>query len=409
MKVKQVVLDLDETLIHCFADLTESQIKILTSIPSLADRVYAIEMRDVQQPAGSGVLEVMYAVERPHLHQFLNYIGQRFERRIVWSAGQQDYVYRHVAHISRFNPNLFDMTWTYNDCVPNPDGLLTKPLGKLYNSFPDMNPDSSFIIDDRETAFSYDNPLNGMLIPAYDPTINDLIDHALAGTSEDTALLQIITFLEAQDEKELDVPTLTQADIFIPMNQKHDGIARVLPTKGNGDCFFNALVACVENSPVTTRLAVEATLERHLATNRMFRELVTKRGTTNLLSPVNLRLLLASLLVNDRELTDTILANRKIELDAIPSPEVNWLKPVFRNKEPDVNLFYKMLVDRTQYWGDQMAIDVLSTALNAQICVWIDDFVLFVAGEPNLLHIHLHVFKHSYQHYSGVAFLFDLD
>ena len=231
--IRQVVLDMDETMLHCFSDPTPEEIKTLMSIPSLANRVYSVEMRDVLEPAGAGVVDVMYGIERPHLQQFLRYIGQRFDRCVVWSAGQQDYVYSHIAHITRYNPGLFDMVWHYGDCTQNPDGILTKPLAKLYTAFPDMSPDTTFIVDDRETAFSYDNPLNGMLIPAYEPTIEELVEHARAGTPEDVALLQLIHFLE--DEK--DVRDITKTDIFVPMNNK-TGVARILPHKRRRRVLF---------------------------------------------------------------------------------------------------------------------------------------------------------------------------
>ena len=115
-------------------------------------------------------------------------------------------------------------------------------------------------------------------------------------------------------------------------------------------------------------------------------------------------------MVNDPDFTNTVLENRRIELEALPSDEVNWIAPVFKDKTPDIRLFYQMLLDKKQYWGDECAIDILSAALNTQICVWVDKWDLIYAGEPSMKHTHLHVFKHTnQQHYSGVSFLFDID
>jgi hypothetical protein len=404
--VTNLILDMDETLIHCIPGVTKEHVDAIAKIPSLAHRFYRVGMRDVLVPAGSDKVEEMYAVKRPYLDEFLDYIQFRFQRRIVWSAGQENYVYAHVKHITRTKPLCIDMVWHYGDCEQTCDGIITKPLRKLFARYPTMSANNTLIVDDRLTAFSMENRENGVVIPAYLPTIQDLIENAHAGTYEDAALLQFIEFMEKERPT---INTFRTIPVFTPMN-KRQGTARILETTGDGDCLFNAIVASAENSSKGTRIFIESQLEHLLAACPGFRTLVSRDGTPKLLTGPNLRLLLVAGMVSDPVFTDEYLTNAAIRYTALPNdPEFSWMAPIFqKTKEPNRRLFYNMLRDRTQYWGDECALLKLSQMLRINICAWIDGWELLFAGFPEA-ELHLHVFRTEGLHYVGVTFLFDID
>ena len=99
-----LVLDLDETLVHCNNHAGDFKITV------------------------NG--QSMFIKLRPHLFSFLNYMSQLFDLA-VWSAGVYDYVH---TVLSYFPKNKFKFVMTRRDCVLinyKNQTFLTKPLAKI--------------------------------------------------------------------------------------------------------------------------------------------------------------------------------------------------------------------------------------------------------------------------------------
>jgi len=213
---KCIVLDLDETLVHSYAENNSydlnalKELKIFTDPENLdlRERTYKITIDDVVHKKGTGNKTEMWGVIRPHTREFLIACFSYFKIVIVWSAGRKNYVHAIVDYLFKDIKRPI-VIYTYDDIEKLPNGTLVKPLKKLIENVPSlkkyMSLENTFILDDRSSVFQEPNPYNGIVIPAYKPGFN-----LRSLRSEDIAFKQLIKWLmkpevmNSKDVRELD-------------------------------------------------------------------------------------------------------------------------------------------------------------------------------------------------------------
>lgn len=200
---KVIVLDLDETLVHSYANSETLELydKLgLGKISDLSHRTYLMQIRDAlnssDHPRGEGVITKIWGVIRPHTKEFLLFCFSYFKAVIVWSAGTKKYVHDIVKIIFSDMPQPHAVL-TRNDCTKI-DDYHDKNLNKLFNHGElgrYAGPENTLIIDDREVSFS-SCPNNGVIIPGYNPhpSISSI-------KSDDIALLQLRAWFLRSDIK----------------------------------------------------------------------------------------------------------------------------------------------------------------------------------------------------------------
>jgi hypothetical protein len=209
-----ISLDIDATLV-CSDDnmKTFEDLQIYTNPrrSKLRSRVYTINMIDVLDPPGSGVKTRMWGVFRPHVHDFLNFASIYFRHVNIWSAGRNQYVNAISSMLfpdPEFQPTII---YDWEDCVTGSD-FLHKPLTKMHgdpNALKEMTLANTFALDDRDDTFSI-NPLNGIKIPAYEPSFTPE-----GIMTEDESLLQLMYWLLLPEVKNAtNVQDLDKSKIF---------------------------------------------------------------------------------------------------------------------------------------------------------------------------------------------------
>jgi len=211
---KCVVLDLDQTLIATqenMASLKDLNILSDPKLISLRNRIYHIMIEDLERP-GIGTKYDFWGVTRPHIHEFLIFCFSYFKIVAVWSAGKRPYVEAIVDHIFKDirPPHII---FTHDDIEKGPGGHVEKPLTKMIQSNPvlrkNMSLQNTFAVDDNSMTFHLNNG-NGILIPAYDPSLNV---NALG--RDDPTLLQLkYWLLQPEVVKSRDVTLLDKSHIF---------------------------------------------------------------------------------------------------------------------------------------------------------------------------------------------------
>lgn len=210
---KNIVFDIDETLVHTFDDYDKlKQLRIFTDAKNmkLRNRVYKLGLDDMFDKRGSGNQTLMWGITRPNLDEFLKYCFKYFRNVAVWSAGQGPYVRAVVKDIFKGigTPTL---VYVWDDCENDEDaGIYEKPLRKMYKEVDTMNPTNTFILDDRTTSFSGCNPDNGILIPAYKP-----IEKVESLHKDDNAFEKLVNWLNKPEViRSTDVRKLDKTNIF---------------------------------------------------------------------------------------------------------------------------------------------------------------------------------------------------
>lgn len=211
---KCVVLDLDQTLIATQDSIDSLKRLGILSDPkllSLRNRTYHITIEDLEKP-GIGTKYDFWGVTRPHVQEFLIFCFSYFKIVAVWSAGKRPYVEAIVAHIFKdIRPP--HVVFTHDEIIIGPKGHVEKPLTKLIESNPvlrrNMSLQNTLAVDDNSMTF-YLNYDNGILIPAYDPSVS--VD-ALA--RDDPTLLQLkYWLLQPEVVNARDVTVLDKSKIF---------------------------------------------------------------------------------------------------------------------------------------------------------------------------------------------------
>lgn len=165
---KCIILDLDETLVHTFEDLSEYNKLKPHKDPRLRPRTYHLDIPD--DPHASAVTYKVWGVTRPHVHEFLEFCFSYFKIVAVWSAGLPSYVDEIVDTIFPIDspPHLI---FTRSDCEMI-DDVTKKSLFKMIESEPLLNevmtPGNTFVVDDRCDVWDV-CPYNVVQIPEYRP------------------------------------------------------------------------------------------------------------------------------------------------------------------------------------------------------------------------------------------------
>jgi TFIIF-interacting CTD phosphatase-like protein len=221
MTDKCIVLDLDETIVHSYAENNSYDLESLKELRiftdpeniDLRERTYKISIDDVVHKKGTGNKTEMWGILRPHAREFLIACFSYFKIVIVWSAGKKNYVHAIVDHLFKDIKRPV-VVFTYDDIEKLPNGTLIKPLNKLIETVPGlkkyMSLKNTFILDDRYSVFQEPNPYNGIVIPAYKPAFN-----LRSLRSQDIAFKQLIKWLMSSEVRESkDVRTLDKNRIF---------------------------------------------------------------------------------------------------------------------------------------------------------------------------------------------------
>ena len=218
-KKKNIILDVDETLVHTIEDtnfrlLKNSNIMSDPKLIRYRDRLMIFRLEDIVGKKGEGLDTDMWSITRPHLEEFIAFCLSYFENVIIWSAGLDGYV-REIVN------RLFDplkgmeppaLIYTRKDCK-RIKGTTTKPIEDLIKENPDLadtvNLTNTFFIDDLSSNFIA-NPENGILIPEYNPNPN-----ITSIVRDDIALKQLIYWFLSKEVKEsTDVRLLNKNNIF---------------------------------------------------------------------------------------------------------------------------------------------------------------------------------------------------
>lgn len=218
---KCIVLDLDQTLIATQDEVSSLKKLMILSDPnliSLRRRTYYITLEDLEKP-GVGSKYDFWGVTRPHIEEFLIFCFSYFKLVIVWSAGKRLYVEAIVDHIFKDLPKPH-FVFTYDDITFSEDGNVCKPLTKIINSNDilrkHMSLENTLALDDNSMTFRQ-NPGNGVLLPAYDPSLN--ID---SFSRDDPTLLQFKQWLlQPEVINSTDVTTLNKDNIFTTSLQSY--------------------------------------------------------------------------------------------------------------------------------------------------------------------------------------------
>lgn len=199
MYSKNIVLDLDETLVHTFENPIDIlPLKKYPQMFTFLERLYSFSLESYNIPPS------YWGIVRPYTPVFLDFCFSHFNKVIVWSAGEASYVNRIVNILFEERPH---MVLTRDDCAIDEKGIFYKPLGKI--CFSDICYRNTFFIDDIEYNVR-DNPQNIILIPPYHPTpsITDF-------EKEDETLLKIMEWLSNPEVMYCrDVRRLDKSKIF---------------------------------------------------------------------------------------------------------------------------------------------------------------------------------------------------
>jgi len=217
ISTKHIVIDLDECLVHTFnrygdyADLGIGKKGITDeNIKKLRHRTYVITESDITSEPGRGVVSSYWGITRNYVYEFLLFCYQYFETVTVWSAGKYRYVHSIVDHLFKNLPYP-DLILTRDDLNAKNRKPLSTVFQKLKSSHPDIGYHNTWLLDDNNHNYIYDNPDNGILIPPFSPSPNIKDMNVI-----DNRLLQLKAWLEWDEVKESrDVRQLNTKEIFL--------------------------------------------------------------------------------------------------------------------------------------------------------------------------------------------------
>ena len=364
---QNIVLDMDETLIHTFFDLSDEQETIIKAMPHLKLRVYSIQARDIQEAKGTGTVDEMLAVERPYVNQFLRFCAQRFHKVYIWSAGQSDYVHKHIRRLSR-SSNINNV-YTFDDCAIESDedgGLIHKPFEKM-----GLDPSNTFIVDDRTTAY-FRNAVNGICIPRYSPTIEELEQEA-DPAGGDVSLVKLMSyFLRPEVRNATDVRELYK-NIFATRktNATYPSDGDVWNPPGDGDCLFACIARALEDDKIFAH-AIEQRLQEFRRRNNNYNMILARKPLARLLCSAGLRYAVAAVYFADAGKTEQYLEHCKNVrvTEAAAGGSLQWMSKFWDGTRYSTKQFLASLLDKTVCWGDDAAIDTLSSLLGVHVTVW---------------------------------------
>lgn len=218
-KGKNIVLDLDATLIHTQDSSSEDMKKLkalkLYSDPKMAHlrhRIYILDLIDVDEeetPPGTGSVCKFVGIFRPYSREFVRYCFRNFDNVVVWSAGLTGYVHQICDYLfpKKDYPVL---VLTRPDCEIDDLDQVEKPLEKLFREYPEFNAKNTVLIDDREDTIEF-NGDNGIMIP---PFVSELSKEYLESKRDD-CLVKLMCWFSLSEFKDCeDVRKLDKTKIF---------------------------------------------------------------------------------------------------------------------------------------------------------------------------------------------------
>lgn len=175
---RTIVLDIDETLVHTFAD-DEIDWKLLKQILERPEhshikwRMYRID-------------DKMWGIRRPGLESFIDYCFRHFDNVMVWTAGTESYAESIIKSIFYKREPVAVLS---RDHCEYYDKDRSKPLEKIVDGYPELGltMDDVLTVDDNKRAFKW-NKENAIHIPEYDPPFTieglNMKDHALKDVTD---------------------------------------------------------------------------------------------------------------------------------------------------------------------------------------------------------------------------------
>lgn len=194
---KDIILDMDETLLHTFSNLKSNDVLdlITDAQQDIADRVYACHVPDLDMRPGSGVNRFVAGISRPGFEDFMRFCYEHFTNVIVWSAGTNNYVNCVLEEVCA-DVGLPNLILTREDCVRVRDHY-EKPIEVLSDICPSLgiSLSTTLIVDDRKASF-FSNPDNGVRITPFLPEPGES-EKTLAFRFDD-ALNRLSTWIERE-------------------------------------------------------------------------------------------------------------------------------------------------------------------------------------------------------------------
>lgn len=218
---KNIVLDIDATLVHTHGDDEEYLNLNLFTNPKMLKyrgRTYCMSLIDVTSPPGTGEEMKLYGIYRPYLKEFIDFCFEYFDNVIIWSAGKKKYVEKMCELIFTDRNKQPLLIYNYDDCVIY-DDYIRKPLSKLYDDPRTkgmMNENNTYVLDDRDDTFAL-NKNNGIMIPEYEALLN-----VKGLNKDDDNLLKFMAWLSMDENKSSkDVRKLNKKRIFKISEQEY--------------------------------------------------------------------------------------------------------------------------------------------------------------------------------------------
>lgn len=230
---KNIVLDLDETLIHTFiptdaednrAPNNKHHAYSLKEFQFIFNdnnyfehrkRLYLLDMIRLQRKYGNDIEDSFWGFYRPHLREFLIFCKSYFNKIIIWTAGT--YLYGHgicdIIFDGLYQP---DLILTREDCETRNNNKIYKPLSKIY-LMPQfrgiVTPENTLLIDDRASNFVSD-PHNGIQIDPFDPEYDNIPIKKWLNMKDDR-LLELQEWLSRNEVlKARDIRSIKKENIF---------------------------------------------------------------------------------------------------------------------------------------------------------------------------------------------------
>jgi len=225
-----IVLDIDETLIHSFEEM-DTIFKLLQEgdddLNWLSNMSYVIHVTDPNEDGTSGNYS-MWGLYRCYLEEFISYIIENFRNVYIFSAGSKKYINKIVENI--FTPLKYKppIILDYNHINHDKDtGNIQKPLSKILEQTKgEATIENTIIIDDREDTFEL-NIDNGILIPRFstDDENGDenvvTIENIKSILKSDKALQELIVFFEKNKHID-DVRKWDKSNIFSKVKKEEN-------------------------------------------------------------------------------------------------------------------------------------------------------------------------------------------
>ena len=177
-----LVLDVDSTLLKSFEGEAPGS--------EFMNKLHPHTRQRIRQLPRNG----MWYILRPYAEDLLRWAKMYIEEVVIWSAGASEYVNEIAEQLSVHVD--FAVVLTRDHCEPYSD-VFTKPLIDLTSyGFSRYQFDDRLLIDDRDYSFRY-NPRHGILVPEYNPSINDLVNEEPA--TWDTHLLTFMDYFSNRE------------------------------------------------------------------------------------------------------------------------------------------------------------------------------------------------------------------